>query len=151
MSDQERDGLPIGDASHLIDEIPAPAKQVSVAPISITTASTGPDGEPVEPQVIGTAPAQLIQSVSGKEQVEALQRAKEPCSDCNFFRFPQPGTKDHAEVAAYVTSLFAALPDWQVKTLPGRNPAEWGICEGSPSGLRICAYFINHCEHWRKG
>ena len=150
MSDND-DTLPMGDGSYLVDELPKPATQVSVVPINITGPSTGPDGEPKTPEVLGTAPAQLIQTVGSKEMVEALQRAKEPCCDCSHFNFPQPGSKDAAEVAAYVISLYAALPEWQVKTLPGRNPAEWGVCQGSPSGLRICAYFINHCEHWRKG
>jgi len=151
MSEQEKDGLPLGDASHLVDDLPKPATQVSVVPMNITGPSTGPDGEPQESKVLGAAPAQLIQTVGSKEQLEAIQRSKEPCVDCKFFAFPAPGSKNAAEVAAYVTALHSSLPDWQVKTLPGRNPAEWGVCEGSPSGLRICAYFINHCEHWRKG
>jgi hypothetical protein len=146
----DNDHIPMGDASSLLDNEPKPATQVSVVPINLTS-STGPDGEPTETKVLGTAPAQLIQTVGSKEQIEALQRSKQPCTDCAHFRFPQPGSKDAAEVAAYVISLYAALPDWQVKTLPGRNPAEWGVCEGSPNGMRICAYFINHCEHWRKG
>jgi len=146
----DNDKIPMGDASHLLDNEPKPATHVSVIPMNLTS-SKGPDGEQTETKVLGVAPAQLIQTLGAKEQIEALQRAKEPCTGCKFFHFPQPGTKDAAEVSAYVISLYAALPDWQVKTLPGRNPAEWGICEGSPSGMRICAYFINHCEHWRKG
>lgn len=150
MSD-DNDHIPMGDASHLIENEPKTVTQVSVVPVNLTGPSTGPDGEPQTPAVLGAVPAQLIQTVGSKEQIEALQRAKESCTDCRFFRFPQSGSKDATEVAAYVISLYAALPDWQVKTLPGRNPAEWGVCEGSPSGRRDCVYFINHCEHWRKG
>jgi hypothetical protein len=120
-------------------------------PINITGPSKDQDGAPQTPQQLGVAPAQVISTLDGKQQIEALQRRLEGCADCKFFHFPQPGSRDRAEVVAYVVSLFASLPPFQRNTVPGRNPAEWGVCEGSPSGLRICAYFINHCEHFRKG
>ena len=151
MSDQDNDHIPMGDASSLIDNEPKPATQVSVIPVNLTGPSTDQDGAPQTPQQLGTAPAQLIQTIGSKEQIEALQRAKQPCTDCKFFRWPAPQSNDAAEVAAYVMALWSTLPEWQTRTLPGRNPAEWGICDGSPSGRRDCCYFINHCEHFRKG
>jgi hypothetical protein len=151
VSEQDEKGLPLGDASHLVDNVPKPATQVSVIPINLTGSSTGPDGEPQEAAQLGTAPAQLIQTLSGEEQIAAIKRQREPCPDCRWFHWPAPGSKEHAEVVAYVAALWSTLPEWQLKTLPGRNPAEWGICEGSPSGYRICAHFANSCEHFRKG
>ena len=150
-NDANDDGTPpLGDGSHLVDELPRPSTSVSVMPLAVTGPSTGPDGEPQTAEQLAVVPAQVIQTLSGKEQVAALQRTLEPCPNCRFFCFPQQGTKDHAEVHAYVSALYASLPDWQLKAVPGRNPSEWGVCQGSPSGLRACVHFANHCEHFRK-
>jgi len=151
MSDPQDDtGVPLGDASHLVDEIPKPATDVSVVPVSLTGPSTGPDGEPRKPEQLGVAPARLIRTLTGKEQIAAIQRAKEPCPDCKFWTWPAKGSPDHLEVVAHVSALWSVIPDWQRATLPGRNPDEWGICKGSPSGRRDCVHFANHCEHFRK-
>ena len=144
------DTVPLGDASHLIDNEPKPATDVSVVPVNVTGPSTGPDGEPQTPQILGTAPAQLIRTLSSKEQIAAIQRQMEPCPDCHFWQWPQKGSQDYFEVVAYVSALWATLPDWQMKTMPGRNPDEWGICKDSPSGQRNCVHFANHCQYFRK-
>lgn len=155
MSDQKNEGLPIGDASHLLDKEPEPRVERSPmpVPISLPVPSDGP-GSPQPPQSPGqpvaVMPGELVKLASSKELQAAAKRSMEPCPLCEFFFFPAKDSQDYMFICALISSLISGLPEWQRPYFPGRNPDEWGVCQGAPHGKRAAMHMCNSCEHFRR-
>ena len=154
MSKQDDEGLPIGDASHILDDAPAPAVERSTMPVPVTSRTVTPDGEVLrEPQPtdqpLAIMPGEVNRLLSSKDRQDDAKRIMEPCPNCQFFSFLVPGSEDYLQARAMLSSFVSNLPTWMRDSVPGRNVEEWGTCQGAPHGRRILVHLVNSCMFFR--
>ena len=153
MGDQNDVGIPIGDASSLIDNLPPTTVERQTMPVPISERIVSPDGEVLRDpkpgdKPVGVMPGELVRVVTGQEHANDVKRLCEPCPSCTHFSWPAPGSDDYRWIQAALSSFVSTLPDWQKATVPGMNIAEWGSCE-HPSGKRVCVHVANSCSEFR--
>jgi hypothetical protein len=124
--------VPVGETSHLADEVPKPSVERTVipAPIGIdepdgtsTTVIDKRTGKPTE------VPVEIVDIKGGAEQLEVVKSIKEPCCSCAHFSWPTPGSTDDAERHAQIMGPKLRLPSSMAHIWPyGGPPEEFGQC-----------------------
>lgn len=148
MADETtKDPVPVGDCSHLVDELPAP--KLDSMPMPILVGVKEEDGTTTMPDRPATMPGVVEHVASGQEQVEGLKLIKEPCPKCEHFYYPLPDSQEYRAIVAVIKAKLATLPGWQRETLQGRDPDEWGHCR-KHNGM-VHSFNTRECYEKRRG
>ena len=153
MSEKDNE-LPVGDASHLLDNEPKERVESQIMPVPVAARQVTPDGDVVREaqpgdKPVAVMPGELVRLVSSKELQADVKRAIEPCPLCQHFDFPDKASHDYRMICAMLSSFSSNLPTWMQPHVPGRNPDEYGICK-HPHGRVICVHLQNSCAQFKK-
>ncbi len=152
-AEKKDDGtLPLGDASHLIDNVPPAKVERTLMPVPVAQRVVTPEGEVIRDakptdKPVGILPGDVIRGVSGQEQVADVKRALEPCPECRHAHWPN--ADEFRWIEGFLSNYFGSIPTWMVPYVPGRNPKEYVICAGAPHGKSGPVHMMNSCEHFR--
>lgn len=141
MSDEK---VPVGDASHLIDE-PKPYKTIEKTMVPVTVQVGDDKNGPVE--VKGEMKGTVERVVTKEEIAEQAKRIKEPCTKCRYFYFPKEDSQEYKEIKAVCSAVLTQLPDWMRANFQGyQNPNEWGVCKKRNGMIHVIG---NTCEFFK--
>lgn len=144
---ENKDPVPIGDCSHLVDNLPPPKMDRTEMPVLVGIKEE--DGSTTTPASPAAMPTVVEHVAGGQEQVEGLKLIVEPCPKCEYFYYPLPESQEYRAIVSVIKAKLATLPDWQKATLQGRDPDEWGICR-KHNGMIHC-FNTRECFTPRRG
>jgi hypothetical protein len=153
MSQSDKDhGLPLGDASHILDNEPKPTVERTVMPVPLSQRTVTPDGEVVRDaqpgdRPIGVLPGEVVRGISSEQRIKDAKVIAEPCPDCRFFSWPDQDEMRWIE--GFLSNYFGGIPSWMAPHVPGRNPKEYGMCKGAPHGKCGPVHMVNSCSSFR--
>ncbi len=131
MSD-ESIRVPVGDTSHLADEVPRARAEVTRVESPLEIAE--PDGSTTTPIREDTGkpasiPSDVVDVQSGAEQLEIIKADKEPCVMCKHFSFPAEKSQDWYEREAMIMGPKLRMGAAMAHVWPnGGPPQEFGSC-----------------------
>jgi hypothetical protein len=124
--------VPVGETSHLADEVPKPSVERTIVPTPLEIAEEDGSSTTVIDKATGqptSIPAEIVDVKSGKEQLEVAKSIAEPCVSCAHFTWPKKGSDDEAEREAQIMGGKRRLPAAMGHIWPyGGPPEEFGIC-----------------------